>query len=316
MFAYIVRRLMMAVPVLWGVTLLVFFLLKAIPGDPALLFISDQTTEEEIQAVREALGVAEPVHIQYAKWLGQVVQGNLGYSVAERRPVTDLLRERFPNTVILTMGALTLSTLAGLTLGCLAALRPGSLLDRALTVVSLLGVSLPGFWFALVLIVLLALGLGMFPTSGMYTPARPQTLPDLLWHMVLPAVTMGSSAMALVARMTRSSLIGTMRQDYIRTARAKGLSQPKVLLKHGLKNALIPVITVLGLQVGNLLGGTALIETVFAWPGMGTLVVSAIGKRDAVLVLGAVLTSASVFVLINVVVDLLYATVDPRIRYR
>ncbi len=315
MVRYTVNRMFLAVPVLWGVTLLVFLLLKAIPGDAALLYMNEQTSDEDIAAVRTAMGLDQPVHVQYFRWLQQVVQGNLGYSAAERRPVMELLVERFPNTAILALGALLISTVAGMTAGCIAALKPGSPLDRGITVLSLLGVSLPGFWFALVLIVLLSLGLGLFPTSGMYTSARPPTIPDLLWHLALPAVTLGSSAMALVARMTRSSLISAMRQDYIRTARAKGLSQAGVVLRHGLKNALIPVVTVLGLQVGNLLSGAALIETVFAWPGMGTLVVAAIGKRDVVLVLGGVLLGSTGFVLINVLVDLVYAYLDPRIRF-
>jgi peptide/nickel transport system permease protein len=294
---------------------MVFLMLKAIPGDATFLYISDQSTPEEIEAIRTALGLDEPIYIQYTKWLGRVVQGDLGYSAAERRPVFTLLMERFPNTVMLTIGALTLSTIAGLTAGVMAALKPGSRTDRGITVLALLGTSMPGFWFALVLIVVFALGLGLFPTSGMYTPAKPPTIPDLLWHMVLPCITMGTSAMALVARMTRSSVIHAMRQDYIRTARAKGLGERVVVIQHGLKNALIPIITVLGLQFGNLLGGTTLIETVFAWPGMGTLIVNAISKRDVMLVQGGVLMVAAIFVAVNIAVDLMYAYVDPRIRY-
>jgi ABC-type dipeptide/oligopeptide/nickel transport system permease component len=253
--------------------------------------------------------------VQYFHWVTHVVRGDLGRSLWMKRPVLDEVLNRYKATLILTASGLLLSTLGGIVLGVSSAVRPHSLLDRASAVTSLFGASMPVFWLGIVLMVIFSLWLGWLPASGMWAPYGGGGLRDLLAHLILPAVTLAAASLTIIARLTRSTMLEILSQDYIRTARAKGLVEGRVIFRHGLKNALVPIVTVVGVQAGYLLGGAVLTETVFAWPGVGLLMVQGILARDFPLVQGCVLVIALTFVLINLAVDLLYAYLDPRIQY-
>ena len=300
---YLVRRLLLLVPVLLGVSVIIFMVLHLAPGDPAEIMLGSQATQADLARLRAELGLTEPLSVQYVRWLGLVARGDLGRSIWMKRPVLAEVLGRFKATLVLTGSALLLSTVGGLALGIASATRPNSLLDRLSAVASLFGASMPVFW------------LGWLPASGMFSPYGGGDLRDLFLHLALPAVTLAAASVTIIARLTRSTMLETLGQDYIRTARAKGVVERAVVLRHGLKNALIPIVTVVGVQAGYLLGGAVLTETVFAWPGVGTLMVQGILARDFPLVQGCVLVVALSFVLINLGVDLLYAWLDPRIRY-
>jgi peptide/nickel transport system permease protein len=312
---YVVRRLLLLVPVLLGVSIIIFMVLHLSPGDPAEIMLGSQATQADLERLRSELGLTEPLYVQYVHWLGLVARGDLGRSIWMKRPVLGEVLGRFKATLVLTGAALVLSTVIGLALGIASAIRPNSLLDRLSAVASLFGASMPVFWLGIVLMVIFALWLGWLPASGMFAPYGGGDLRDLLVHLALPAVTLAAASVTIIARLTRSTMLETLGQDYIRTARAKGVVERAVVLRHGLKNALIPIVTVVGVQAGYLLGGAVLTETVFAWPGVGTLMVQGILARDFPLVQGCVLVVALSFVLINLAVDLLYAWLDPRIRY-
>jgi len=312
---YLARRLLLLVPVLAGVSIIIFMVLHLSPGDPVDIMLGSQATAEDRARLRTQLGLDQPLPVQYVRWVGHVVRGDLGRSLWMKRAVLDEVLGRFKATLLLTGTALLLSTVAGLALGVASATRPHSLLDRTSAVASLVGASMPSFWLGIVLMVVFALWLGWLPASGMYAPYGGGGLRDLLAHLVLPAVTLAAASVTIVARLTRAAMLEVLGQDYIRTARAKGVIESAVVLRHGLKNALIPIVTVIGVQAGYLLGGAVLTETVFAWPGVGTLMVQGILARDFPLVQGCVLVVALSFVLINLAVDLLYASLDPRIRY-
>jgi peptide/nickel transport system permease protein len=285
------------------------------PGDAAEIMLGSQATQADLERLRAELGLTQPLYVQYVHWVGLVARGDLGRSIWMKRPVLNEVLGRFKATLVLTGAALVLSTAAGLALGIASAIRPNSLLDRLSAVASLFGASMPVFWLGIVLMVVFALWLGWLPASGMFAPYGGGDLRDLLVHLALPAVTLAAASVTIIARLTRSTMLETLGQDYIRTARAKGVVERAVVLRHGLKNALIPIVTVVGVQAGYLLGGAVLTETVFAWPGVGTLMVQGILARDFPLVQGCVLVVALSFVLINLAVDLLYAWLDPRIRY-
>jgi peptide/nickel transport system permease protein len=312
---YVVRRLLLLVPVLLGVSVIIFMVLHLSPGDPAEIMLGSQATQADLERLRAELGLTQPLYVQYVHWLGLVARGDLGRSIWMKRPVLGEVLGRFKATLILTGAALVLSTAGGLALGIASAVRPNSPLDRLSAVASLFGASMPVFWLGIVLMVIFALWLGWLPASGMFAPYGGGDLLDLLAHLALPAVTLAAASVTIIARLTRSTMLETLGQDYIRTARAKGVVERAVVLRHGLKNALIPIVTVVGVQAGYLLGGAVLTETVFAWPGVGTLMVQGILARDFPLVQGCVLVVALSFVLINLMVDLLYAWLDPRIRY-
>jgi peptide/nickel transport system permease protein len=305
MTAYLLRRILIALPTLLGVVVLVFLMVRLAPGDPAVLLAGEFATPETLEAIRARYGLDRSLPEQFLIYLEALLRGDLGESARSRRPVLEELKTYFPNTLELASAAILVAVLTGIPLGVLAALRPGSGLDLSVMVLALLGVSMPVFWFGLLAILIFSVGLGWFPVAGKGTLA----------HLVLPAITLGINATALLARMTRGTLLEVLSQDYIRTARAKGLAERVVIFKHALRNALIPVVTVVGLEFGTLLSGAVITETIFAWPGLGQLLVGSILARDYPVVQGAVLLVAITFVFINLLVDLLYAAIDPRVRY-
>lgn len=314
MARFLVRRLLLLVPVLAGVSVIVFMVLHLAPGDPAEVMLGSQATQEDLARLRADLGLTEPLHVQYARWLGLVMRGDLGRSLWTKRPVLLEVLGRFRATLLLTGSALLISTLGGIALGLVSATRRNSLVDRLSAVASLFGASMPVFWLGIVLMVVFSLWLGWLPASGMSAPYGGGDVRDVLAHLILPALTLGAASLTIIARLTRSTMLEVLGQDYIRTARAKGVIEWRVVTRHGLKNALIPIVTVVGVQAGYLLGGAVLTETVFAWPGVGTLMVQGILARDFPLVQGCVLVVALTFVIVNLAVDLLYAVLDPRIR--
>ncbi len=310
------QRLIQLIPVLFGVSLVTFGIIHLSPGDPVLLLVPSGATMEEIQEVRHGLGLDRPLPIQYLSWLGKVLTGDLGMSIFASQPVIDLVLERFPATLLLTAAAMGFAITVGVPLGLVAALRRDTPLDRLTMVGSVMGWSMPSFWLGLVLIILFAVKLHWLPTGGMYSiSALKPTVPDVAVHLILPALTLGLRHMSYVARLTRSSMLEVLGEDYIRTARAKGLRERAVTMGHALRNTLIPIITVAGVSVGRLLGGAVVVETVFGWPGLGTLTVTGILQRDFPLVQGSVLFIATAFILVNFLVDMIYAWIDPRIRY-
>jgi peptide/nickel transport system permease protein len=302
---YIARRVLAVAPVLFGVTLAVFSMLFLVPGDPVKIMLAEfVTTPEQIERMRAQLHLDEPVLQQYGRFVGNALTGDLGTSIRSRRPVTQEISDNLASTAQLALASMAVAVALGIPLGLVAALVRNSWLDVASMGVALLGVSMPSFWLGLLLIFTFSLHLGWFPATGGG---------DVL-HLVLPAVTLGAIASAIIARLTRSSMLEVLGQDYVRTARAKGLTGWSVVLRHALKNALIPVLTIFGLQFGNLLAGTVIVETVFSRPGLGRLIVGGILAKDFPLVQGTVLFVATVYVMINVVVDVAYAVADPRIR--
>ncbi|MFP4012127.1 MAG: nickel ABC transporter permease [Spirochaetaceae bacterium] len=306
MYQYILRRLLLTIPVVIGVSIIVFSIIRLLPGDPARALAGVQATPEYVQQVRERYGLDEPIPVQYWNFISSAARGDLGVSTFSRRPVTTELGERFPRTLVLAGLSLFLATVVGVSAGIVSATKRNSIFDNASMLAALVGVAAPVFWLALMLQLLFSVQLRWFPATGMGS----------MRHLVLPAITLGMASAALMARITRSSMLDVLKQDYITTARAKGLAEKVVIYKHALKNALIPVVTVLGLQFGILLGGAVLTETVFAWPGVGRLLVDAILRRDYPVVQGTVMMLAFLFVIINLVVDIIYAFIDPRIHYQ
>lgn len=295
----------MLVPILFGVSVLVFMMLHLTPGDPARLIAGPTATPEQVDEIRTMLGLKEPLYEQYYHYMNRLVHGDLGQSVITHDSVTSELAPRFIATAELSGAAMVLAVIVGMTFGIISATRQYSIVDNVLSVLALFGLSTPAYWLGLMLILLFSLHFGWFPAAGR----------GGLSHFVLPTITLSLFAMATVARMTRGSLLDVLNQDYVQAARAKGLSESFVLIRHALKNALIPVMTVVGLQVGQLLSGAVLTETVFSWPGIGRFLVDSIEARDFPIVQGGVLLTAVVFVVVNLIVDLLYGVVDPRIRY-
>ena len=331
MLAYIIRRLMIMIPTLLGVTVIVFLMLHATPGDPAELLLGERATEEALEQVREHLGLNEPLHVQYGLFLKRLMKGDLGETIWTRQKVWTEVKQRFPATIELSLVALCISCFAGMILGIISATKQYSLFDYASMIGALAGVSMPIFWLGLVFMLIFSLNLGWLPLSGrlsidvdleivtnfyildaIITRNWP-ALKDAVWHIIMPAVTLSTIPTAIVARMTRSAMLDVLRQDYIKTAKAKGLSQLKVIFKHALRNAMIPVVTTIGLQFGVLLGGAILTETIFAWPGVGKWMYDAVMQRDYMVIQGGTLFIAALFVVINLCVDLLYAIINPRI---
>lgn len=304
MFIYTVRRLLQTIPVLIGVTLVVFLMMHLIPGDPAQIMAGERASEEQIELTRDRLGLNDPLPVQYLSFVGNAVQGDLGNSIRNGRAVTDEIGARFWITVELAFYSTLLSIFIGLIAGIVSATRRNSPLDMFIMVFALFGLSMPNFWLGLMLIQYFALNIEWLPVSGWGTPAS----------IILPVITLGTAGAAIIARMTRSSMLEVIHQDYIRTARAKGVKERYVVYKHALRNALIPVVTVVGLQFGVLLGGAVLTETVFAINGLGRMVVDAIAQRDFPIVQGSVLILALLFVLVNFLVDISYRFLNKRIE--
>jgi peptide/nickel transport system permease protein/oligopeptide transport system permease protein len=305
LFQYTLRRVLIAIPSILGVMIIVFAMVRLAPGDPAQLLAGEFADAETIELIRERFGLNDSMPRQFTRFVTGVFQGDLGESTRTKRLVTSDLTTYFPNTLELALGAIAVALVFGIPAGILAALRPNSPVDLAVMLGALIGVSMPVFWFGLLAILIFSVQLGWFPVAGRGT----------LRHLVLPALTLGLSSMAIIARMTRSSMLEVLNQDFVRTARAKGLFWRAVVLKHALRNALVPVVTVIGLQFGALLAGAVITETVFTWPGIGSLLVVSILARDYPVVQGAVLLIAVSFIAVNLIVDLVYGFIDPRIRY-
>ena len=299
------RRLLLTLPTLAGVLVVAFLLLNVAPGDPVLEMVGERADSATIAQLRAELRLDDPLPVQFGHYAWGVLHGDLGRSYVTRQPVMGELLGRFPKTVELALAAMTLATICGLSLGVVASVRPGGLADRAAMLGSYLGVSFPVYWVGLVLILIFAIGLRWFPPSGY----------GGLGYLVLPALTLGMRSIAVLARMTRGAMLEVLSSDFVRTARAKGLSELAVVGKHALRNALIPIITVLGLDIGSYLTGSILTETIFSWPGVGRYVLTAISKRDLPAVQGSILFLSVVFVLVNLITDLVYAKADPRIAY-
>jgi peptide/nickel transport system permease protein/oligopeptide transport system permease protein len=305
MHNYLIKRLLSTIPVLIGISLLLFFMLRMLPGDPAQVLAGQMATPQEIENIRHQLGLDRPVYEQYAVYMSHLVRLDLGRSARTQNPVIDEIWARLPNTLLLSVVAIILACLFGIPAGIISAVRPYSWIDYLVTLFALFGISMPVFWLGLMLVVLFAVILQWLPAGGTGS-----------WqHVILPSVTLASLVIAFIARMTRSTMLETLSQDFTTTARSKGLAETVVIVKHALKNALIPIITVVGLQFGFLLGGAVLTETVFAWPGLGRLLYDSISARDYPMIQGTILIFGLLYILVNLVVDLIYAFVDPRIRY-
>src|SRR5690606_3210625 len=305
--------LLYVLPTLLGVTFVIFVSVRLIPGDPAQVIAGQQASTELIERIREELGLNRPLLVQYVTYLGDLVQGDLGTSLRTRLPVVDEVMRRLPYTLQLAGLSLLLASLVGIFVGVVSATRPNSLFDNAGMIAALLGVSIPVFWLGLMLMSLFAVQLPRW--LGLSDPILPPTGAGTWKHAVMPALTLAAYSTAIIARMTRSAMLEVIREDYVRTARAKGLHERRVIYRHALRNALVPVVTIQGLQFGTLLGGAVLTESVFAWPGLGRYVVDAIFVRDYPALQAAVLVTALGFILINLLVDVVYALLDPRIRY-
>lgn len=304
MHRYIFRRLLLMLPVMIGVTFIVFTMMYFTPGDPARIMLGESAPEDAVQRLREDMGLNDPFLMQFGRYVTNVARGDFGRSYTQRRPVATMIIDRFPTTLKLAAWGVIVSIVIGIPTGIISATKQYSLFDNVSMVLALVGVSMPNFWQGLMMIIIFALNLRWFPASGFTT-----------WkHIVLPAITLGTSSAAQITRMTRSSMLEVIRQDYIRTARAKGQVESVVINQHALKNALIPVVTVIGLSFGGLLGGAVLTESIFSIPGVGSLMIQAIRQRDYPVVQGGVLFIALSFSLVNLLVDILYAFIDPRIK--
>ena len=301
---FLLRRLLLLIPVLWGVATLVFLLLHFIPGDPIDLMLGDSALGTDRETLRDQLGLNDPLIIQYIRYFGDLLQGDWGTSLFSKKPVFEEIMERVPATMELMFGAMVVTILVAMPLGLIAAVNKGTWIDQGAMIFSLLGVSLPNFWLGPMLILLLSIHFDLLPVNER----------GGLEHLILPALTLGTSLASILARITRSSVVETLQAEYIRTARSKGISELRILFRHALRNALIPIVTVIGLQVGVLLSGAIITEAIFDWPGLGNLLISAINSRNYPLVQGCVLFIAGSYVMVNLVIDLLYAYLDPRIR--
>ena len=305
MSRYIIRRLLWLVPILFGVSLLVFGLMKLMPGDVARALVGTDGTAEDVENMRRTLGLDQPVYVQYLRFLGRLIRLDFGDSAVTRRPVMEEILSRVGPTLELAVAALVIALILGMATGIISATKRHTIWDTLATLLSLLGISMPIFWLGLMLMLLFSVQLRWLPSTGAGS----------LTQLILPALTLGAASTATIARQTRSSLLDVLGQDYVRTARAKGLGGYAVLIRHALPNALIPTVTVVGLQIGYLLGGSVLTETVFARPGLGRLLVESIRARDLAVVQASIMLLSLTFVLVNLLVDLLYARLDPRIRY-
>ena len=305
MLKYILRRMLAMIPVLLGITFLVFMIMQFAEGEPARMILGDSATPEAIEALNEEMGLNDPIIVQYANYMIDLLQGNMGKSYITKREVSAEIATTFPFTFKLAIVSAVVSIIIAIPLGIIAAVKQNTIFDNVSMIISLIGISMPAFWLALMLMMIFALNLGWLPAQGANSG----------WQSyILPSITIGFMNMAAIARTTRSSMLETIRQDYVRTATAKGVSNTKVVLGHAFQNALIPTITVIGVQLGGLIGGAVLTETVFSWPGLGRLMVQSVNARDVPMVLGCIVVLSVCFSIINLIVDLLYGLFDPRVR--
>ena len=334
MLRYVIRRLVLLVPILIGLSILVFVFVRSLPGGPAIALLGERATQESVEAIERELGLDKPIHEQYLTYAGNLVTGDLGASIQTRRPVIDELKDRFPATIELGVAAMLFAILAGVPLGYFAAKRYQGFFDQASLVTSLIGISFPIFFLALILKFVFAVKLGWLPSIGRLDVTRSLAHPtgfytldaliagdfpafmDAIRHMILPAIALGTIPLAIVARITRAATLDVLSEDYVRTARAKGLDPSVVDRRHIMRNAMLPVVTIVGLQTGLLLTGAILTERVFAWPGLGTMIINAISFRDYAVLQGGLVFFALIIVLVNLLVDVSYAFLNPRIRYR
>ncbi len=330
---YIIKRLLQIIPVILGVTLIAFALIHLAPGDPVRTMLGQHATQQEIDDIRAKYGLDQPLYVQYFVWLGDVLQGDLGRSILSHEQVTTEIASRFPNTIELAIAAMLFAILIGVVAGIISATKQYSVADYSVMGLALFGISMPVFWLGIMLMMIFGVFLGWLPIGGRIDLLLPfqritgfmvidsiitlngAALISVIRHLILPAIALGTIPMAIIARTTRSSMLEVLRQDFIRTERAKGLSERKVIYKHAIRNAMVPVVTVIGLNFGLLLSGAILTETVFSWPGVGRLVVDAVYARDYPLVIGCILVFALVFVIVNLITDILYTYIDPRIHY-
>ena len=330
---YIIKRLIQLIPVIIGVTIIAFSLIHLAPGDPARTMLGQHATQQELNEIREKYGLDEPIYVQYAIWLNGVLHGDLGRSILTKELVVIEITERFPNTIELAIAAMIFAIIIGGLAGIISATKQYSITDYTVMGIALFGISMPVFWLGIMLMLIFGVILGWLPIGGRIDLIIPfqrvtgfmvldsiitgnfKALISILKHLILPAIALGTIPMAIIARVTRSSMLEVLRQDFIRTERAKGLSERVVIYKHALRNAMVPVVTVIGLNFGLLLSGAILTETVFSWPGLGRLVVNAVYQRDYPLVVGCILIFAIVFVIVNLITDILYTFIDPRIKY-
>ncbi len=324
MLAYVARRLLLMIPMAIGMVVITFGLLLLIPGDPAAVLLGQEASAEAIQNLRNTLGLNDPWYIRLWDYFAGLLQGDMGTSIFQNRPVASIIATRLGATLELAIVSLVLATAIGLTLGVIAAIRQGSWVDTATMLFAQLGVSMPVYWLGLLLMLAFAVILGWLPAVGRGVPL-PEAIAamftgnfapiwDSLSHLALPAIALAANSAAVISRLVRAAMLEVLREDFVRTAYAKGLRRPRVVIRHALRNALLPVLSIIGLRFGALLGGAVLTESIFAWPGLGQLTISAISQRDLPLIQGIVLTFAIIFALVNLIVDLLYAAVDPRIR--
>ncbi len=333
MFSYILKKLLGVIPTFIGITLVAFFLIRLVPGDPIEVMVGERRLDPEVHAAMvKRMGLDRPLYEQYFDYVGKLLQGDLGQSLVSREPVAKEFAILFPATIELAFSALLVATVLGLTLGIIAGIKRGSLFDQGVMGMATVGYSMPVFWWGLILIMFFSVGLGWTPVSGRIAieydiasrtgfllidsllSGEAGAFKSALMHILLPTMVLGTIPMAVIARMTRSSMLEVLREDYVRTARAKGLSPARVILIHALRNALIPVITVVGMQTGSLLAGAVLTETIFSWPGIGKWLIDSIARRDYPVVQAGILISATVFITVNLIVDMLYSVVNPRIR--
>lgn len=333
MLKYIIKRILMLIPVLIGVSIIVFLIMRVFSPDPAPIVLGQHATQETIEAWRQVNGLNDPIILQYFHFISGALTGDLGSSYYTKMPVIKEIFSRFPATIELAVVAILLASIFGILIGVISAVKKNSIFDNAGMLLALIGVSMPIFWLGILLIILFSGSLHWLPSSGRIDPllqpvnvtgfylidsliaGDTNSFTDALRHLVLPSSALAMYSMAIITRMTRSSMLETLQQDYIRTARAKGISEGRVIRKHALRNGLIPIVTVIGLQLGSLLGGAVLTETVFSWPGIGSYTVACILKSDFPVVQGVVLLIAVIFVLMNLIVDVIYAFLDPRIKY-
>ena len=314
MLFYIFKRILMTIPVMLVVALFVFLMLRLSPGDPAAVIAGDFATAEDVAKIREKLGLSEPIFIQFTKWIGALLQGDLGTSIFSNKPVTELIAQRIEPTVLLALTTIAFSVFVAVPLGTVAAFRAGSWIDRMVMLFSVAGFSVPVFVLGYILIYVFSLNLGLLPVQGYRSPFEHGLGPFLL-HITLPTVTLSVIFIALIARMTRASVIEVLEEDYIRTARAKGQSEFKVLMRHALRNAAVPIVTVIGIGIALLIGGVVVTESVYNIPGLGRLVLDAVLARDYPIIQGLILFFSFIYILLNLLIDLTYTVLDPRIRY-